>query len=293
MGRPSTYASIIKTIQDRQYVELTDRSFHPTATGMVVTDKLVKHFPDIFDVRFTAQMEDRLDSVEEGRVEWVRVLEDFYGPFSKDLRKAAEEMIHAKAEAQPSDYTCESCGKAMVYKFSRNGRYLACTGYPDCKTTHPVDKNGKKLEKMVVDVACPKCGKPLLKRTGRFGPFLSCTTYPDCDGIVNLDKKGFIKPPAAPPLQVDLPCPKCDSPLNLRRGKRGPWLSCSKYPKCRGRLGWKTLDEEKKKDLEDRLVEHEKANPQPILKTLDGAPIGDEHTPTALETAETPGNGAS
>jgi len=283
IGRPSTYASIIQTIQDRGYVEQIARAFHPTHLGIVVTDKLVKHFPKVLDVRFTAHMEDELDRIEDAQAEWVAVLEEFYGPFSKDLAAAGEKMVHARAEEQPSDYKCQTCGRAMVYRLSRNGRYLACTGYPDCKTTYPVDREGKKLQQVTVDVACPKCSSPMVQRMGRFGPFLSCSKYPDCDGVVNLDRAGHVKHPAAPPLQVDLPCPRCQSPLNLRRSKRGPWLSCSKYPKCRGRLGFKTLEEDRRKELELKLLNHEKANPTPQLKTLGGAPIGEKHTPQPLE----------
>jgi len=283
IGRPSTYAAIIQTIQDRNYVKLEDRSFRPTDVGIVVTKKLVKHFPKIFDVRFTAHMEDELDKIEDAQIDWQRVLEEFYGPFSDDLKKAGEEMVHAKAESQPSDYKCGECGRAMVYRFSKNGRYLACTGYPDCKTTYPVDKDGKKIELESVDVACPKCGKAMVTRQGRFGMFLSCSTYPDCDGVLNLDKKGFVKHPSAPPLQVELECPKCGKPLNLRRGKRGPWLSCSTWPKCRGRAAWKTLPDETRKQLEAKLIEHERQHPVPEIRTLDGTPIGDEHKPQPLE----------
>jgi len=287
IGRPSTYASIIQTIQDRKYVELVERSFRPTMLGKVVTDKLVKHFPKVFDVRFTARMEDQLDQVEEHREDWTRVLDGFYGPFHTTLERAGEEMVSARDESEPSDYTCESCGKAMVYRFSRNGRYLACTGYPECRTTHPVDEEGKKISQVVVDIACPSCRAPMIIRRGRFGPFLSCSKYPECKGVVKLDKKGLVKPPAAPPLTVELPCPKCKAKLNLRRGKRGPWLSCSKYPKCRGRLGWSTLTDEQKKQLELDLMNHEKAHPQPVLTTLDGTPIGDGHLPRAVQRPDT------
>ncbi len=282
IGRPSTYAAIIKTIQDRGYVEQIDRSFHPTDLGIVVTDKLVKHFPKVLDIRFTAHMEDQLDKVELHEARWDAVLAEFYGPFSENLARATEEMVHAKAESEPSDYKCEKCDKEMVYRFSRNGRYLACTGYPDCKTTYPVDREGKKVEKTIVDVACPKCGDPLLLRKGRFGPFLSCQKYPDCDGVLNLDRKGFVKMPSAPPLQIDLPCPKCDAPLNLRRGKRGPWLSCSKYPKCRGRAGWKSQDEETIKRLELELMNHEKAHPMDPIRTITGDEINDEYAPRPI-----------
>jgi DNA topoisomerase-1 len=273
IGRPSTYAAIIQTIQARKYVLIADRTFRPTDIGKVVTDKLVKHFPRVFDVRFTAEMEDQLDQVEENHQDWVKVLEDFYGPFHGNLERAAEEMVHARAESQPSQYTCPDCGKPMVYRLSKTGRYLACTGYPDCKTTCPVDESGKKVTVSHTDVACPNCSKPLVLRKGRFGPFLSCSDYPACKGLVKVDKKGGIKLPAAPPLLIETPCPKCGAKLNLRRSARGPWLSCSKYPKCRGRLGFKALTPEQQKDLEVQLLNHEKANPVPVLRKLDGTPV--------------------
>ena len=283
IGRPSTYAAIIQTIQAREYVKLVERSFCPTDLGVVVTGKLVTYFPETFDVRFTAHMEEQLDEVEHSSADWVHVLEAFYGPFQKRLAHATEEMVHARAETQPSDYTCKTCDRPMVYRFSRNGRYLACTGYPDCQQTHPVDSDGKIIERKTVDVACPKCNKPLLLRRGRFGPFLSCAQYPECDGVVNLDRKGFVKHPSAPPLEIEHKCPKCDSPLYLRRGKRGPWLACSKYPKCRGRLGWTTLDDAQRAALEKKLVQHEMQNPQPIIKKVDGTPIGADYQPVEIE----------
>jgi len=286
IGRPSTYASIIQTIQTREYVKQVDRSFHATELGMKVNDKLLAHFPDVFDVRFTARMEERLDEVEEARQDWVKVLEDFYGPFKNDLKKAAEEMVHARAETEPSDYTCPDCGKEMVYRWSRHGKYLACTGYPDCKKTFPVDNNGHKVEQSHVDIACPICGEAMIKRQGRYGPFLSCPRYPDCKGVVNLDKKGGVKLPTAPPLETDLPCPKCDKPLHLRRSARGPWLSCSGFPKCRGRLGWKTLTPAQQKQWELKLLHHEKANPQPVIKTVEGAPVENGYPPREPAPAE-------
>ncbi len=282
IGRPSTYASIIKTIQDREYVKLLDRSFHPTHLGEVVVDKLVKHFPQVFDVRFTAHMEDELDRVEEHGEDWQKILREFYAPFQEKLETAREEMVHAKAETEPSEYTCESCGKPMVYRFSRTGRYLACTGYPDCKQTHPVDKDGRKIEKVYVDIACPECGAPMVKRRGRYGPFLSCSRYPDCKGVVNLDRKGHVKHPSPPPLEVEIECPKCGANVNLRRGKRGPWMSCSKYPKCRGRVGFKKLDDSVRAELERKLEAHEADHPVPRVTTLTGQDVGDEHTPEPL-----------
>jgi len=273
IGRPSTYAAIIKTIQDREYVRIMDRAFQPTHLGTVVTDRLIQHMPRVFDIRFTAHLEDQLDDVEAGQVEWVDILKRFYGPFHENLEKAAEEMVHVQAESEPSEYKCDKCGKPMAYRLNKNGRYLSCTGYPDCKNTMPVDEDGRPARPALTDIACPACGKPLQMRKGRYGPFLSCSDYPECKSIVNLDRKGGVKLPAPPPLKVELTCPKCDSPLNLRRSKRGPWLACSAFPKCRGRLGWKTLTDEQQKDLELRLMNHEKDHPQPVIKTMSGTPV--------------------
>jgi DNA topoisomerase-1 len=281
IGRPSTYASIISTIQDRKYVRLMNRAFMPTDLGKVVTDKLVAHFPQLFDVRFTARMEDQLDKVEERHEDWLGLLRNFYGPFKTDLTAAAANMVHARAESKPSDYKCDECGKPMAYRFSKNGRYLACTGYPECKTTYPVDESGQRVTKQTVDLACPKCKAAMVLRKGRFGAFLSCSRYPDCDGIVKLDKKGVVKPPTAPPLQVDVPCPKCQAPLYLRRSARGPWLSCSKYPKCRGRQAWVALDDPVKKALSTALEAHEAANPVSPLTRLGGTPLPPRYTPGA------------
>ena len=231
IGRPSTYANIIQTILDREYVKLEDRSFRPSDLGMIVTDKLVKHFPEVFDVHFTAEMENKLDKIEEHNADWVQVLRDFYGPFDIEVKKAAQEMVHAKAETQPSDYTCEDCGKPMVYRFSKNGRYLACTGYPECKRTHPVDADGKPVVRVEVDVTCPNCGKKMLLRRSRFGPFLGCQDYPTCKSILPCDKDGN-------PLKVvkeeDVKetCQVCGSPMLVKRKGRRPFMGCSRYPDC-------------------------------------------------------------
>ncbi|MDP6546607.1 MAG: type I DNA topoisomerase [Phycisphaerae bacterium] len=273
IGRPSTYAAIIKTIQDREYVLIQERTFRPTHLGTVVTDRLVQHMPRVFDIRFTAHLEDQLDDVEAGQVEWVDILKRFYGPFHENLEKAAEDMVHVQAESEPSEYKCDKCGKPMAYRLNKNGRYLSCTGYPECKSTMPVDEDGKIARPALTDIACSVCGKALQMRKGRYGPFLSCSDYPECKSIVNLDRKGGVKLPSPPPLQVELTCPKCEAPLNLRRSKRGPWLACSTFPKCRGRLGWKTLTDEQRKDLETRLMNHEKEHPQPVIKTMGGTAV--------------------
>jgi len=232
IGRPSTYANIIQTVQDRRYVELENKSFRPTDLGVVVNDKLVQHFPDIFDVRFTAHMEDELDRVEEAEVDWVAILQEFYDPFSKDLAKASEEMVHAKAEATPSDYTCAKCGKPMVYRFSKNGRYLACTGYPDCDQTNPVDRDGKLVERKVVDLPCPQCGSEMVVRRSRYGVFLGCTKYPKCKGTAQCDKDGnALKVVKADDLTET--CEQCGSPMAVKFKGRRAFLACTAYPECK------------------------------------------------------------
>ena len=234
IGRPSTYATIIQTIQDRNYVRLEDRSFRPTDLGIVVTDKLGQFFPRLLDERFTAHMEDQLDKVEEDQLDWVHLLEEFYGPFKKELEHASQAMVHAKAESEPSEYTCEICSRPMVYRFSKNGRYLACTGYPECKTTYPVDENGKKIERIDVDIPCPLCGKsPMVQRRSRFGTFLGCTDYPNCKGTVACDKDGNpLK--TVKPQDIHETCPDCGKPMSVRFKGRRAFLGCTGYPQCKG-----------------------------------------------------------
>ncbi len=282
IGRPSTYAQIIQVIQNRKYVEKIQHRFYATDLGKIITDKLIEAFPEIMQVGYTRDMEQLLDDIEENHADWVRMLHQFYGPFKQNLDAAYQGMEHAKAEIQPAPHICPQCGNGTVYRFGRNGRFLSCSKYPDCKYAAPIDREGNPMFPEQTDVACPRCGSPLLLKKGRFGPFLSCSKYPDCDGIVNLDKKGFVSAPKVPPLRTDVPCPKCEAPLNLRRSARGPWLSCSKFPKCRGRLGWNTLDERIKARWEEALVSHEKIHPQPAIYRLDGHLIGDSYRPQAF-----------
>ncbi|MBW2610143.1 MAG: type I DNA topoisomerase [Deltaproteobacteria bacterium] len=281
IGRPSTYAQIIQVIQARKYAEKSQNRFFATDLGKVVTDKLVEAFPEILQVGYTRDMEQQLDDIEEKHADWVQMLHKFYGQFKRSLDAAYQDMNHAKTETQPAPHTCPDCGGATVYRFGKNGRFLSCANYPECKFAAPIDRDGNLVAPAQTEVACPKCGKPMLQRKGRFGLFLSCAGYPECDGIVNLDKKGLVSPPKVPPLITDLHCPKCESPLNLRRGARGPWLSCSKFPKCRGRKGWAPLGEEIKAKWEKALEEHEKAHPRPIIRKLDGTPVGDDYKPQA------------
>jgi len=282
IGRPSTYADIIAKIQDRKYVELIGRAFHATDLGEVVTDKLVEAFPTIMDVGYTREMEAELDKVEEEHLDWVEMLQRFYGPFSENLERAHEELSHAKAEVQPAppEYRCEKCGAGLVYRFGRNGRFLSCSRYPECEYAAPVDRQGRPRTAEYVNVRCPKTGRAMVRKTGRFGPFLATPLEKgesqDAGMILNIDKKGHVTAPAPPPLLTDLLCEKCESPLNLRGGIRGPWLGCSRFPKCRGRGKWAALPEAQRAALEKALATHEKAHPVPIIRTLDGRALTDE-----------------
>jgi DNA topoisomerase-1 len=273
IGRPSTYASIINVIQQRGYVELADRRFHATPTGEVVTDKLLEAFPQLMDVGYTREMEGELDKIAYHNMDWIKMLEQFYGPFAEALEHAHETMKHAKAETQPAPYKCPRCGSRTVYRFGKNGMFLSCGTYPACDYAAPIDREGRPLLPERVNVACPEDGSPMILRTGRFGKFLASVNYPEIKCVVNLDKKGAIKYPAPPPVRTDLKCEKCGSPLNLRRGKRGPWLGCSTFPKCRGRMAWTKVDEATQKKLMALLEESERANPQVVIHTLDGRQI--------------------
>ena len=199
IGRPSTYAPILSTIKERGYVERADGRFRPLELGFVVSEQLTEHFPDIVDPGFTAQMEDGLDQIARGERNWAPFLQDFYHPFEKSLKTAEERMEKVKLADEPTDETCEQCGRPMVIKLGRYGRFIACTGYPECKNTKPL------LVKM--GVKCPKCGGDLVQRqTKKRRTFYGCANYPDCDFATN-----------SRPLPQ--PCPQC-SGLMVMRGKR-------------------------------------------------------------------------
>jgi DNA topoisomerase-1 len=246
IGRPSTYASIIATIQDRGYVEAKGRTLYATPLGIKVTEKLIEGFPDIMETSFTRTIEAELDQVEEAQKDWVEVVQDFYGPLERDLATAEERMTHARAEQTPSEYKCPKCGAMMAYRLSKRGkRFLSCSRYPECDGAQNVDAEGKPVEQEVTAFNCPTCGKPMIKRMGRFGPFLGCSGYPDCKVIQNLDKNtGEPLPPKPPPEDTGLVCPKCGKKhIAVRQGKRGPFMSCLGFPKCRTVLPAERLEE--------------------------------------------------
>lgn len=252
IGRPSTYSPIITTIQTRKYVQLAQRRFHATALGEAVTERLVKYFPRVLDVKFTSKMEDELDEIAEGRLDWKEVLKDFYDAFSVNLAKAKIEMEKATEE---SPYKCPNCAKPMLYRFSQGGRFLGCSGYPECRTSLPVDAEGKPVERAApvqTDKKCPKCGSTMVIRDGRRGRFLACSAYPKCRSTLPLDDAG--NPVDKPqPIPTDKKCPKCGSAMVIRSGRRGQFLSCSAYPKC------KTTAE-----LDDQKETAQTEGPQPV-----------------------------
>jgi DNA topoisomerase-1 len=227
IGRPSTYAPIIQTIQDRLYVEQKERRFFATDLGMAVTDLLVKHFPKILDLKFTAHMEDELDDIATAKEDMVKVLDEFYYPFQEALKTAETEMERVQI---PTSEVCHVCGSPMVLKVGKTGQFLGCSKYPECKATRPLGGQPR-AEAALSEHSCPKCGKPLLIRENKRGEkFLSCSGYPECKESFNMDDQGN---PVPSRIETEHVCDKCGKPMVLRQGRRGPFLGCTGYPKCR------------------------------------------------------------
>ena len=224
IGRPSTYAAILSTIQDKEYVEKKEGRFFPTDLGKIVTELLLDAFPRVMDVQFTARMEEELDEVEEGKIDWQSVLGEFYGPFKKSLAAAEAQMRDVKREEKPTDLVCEKCGSPMVIKWGRMGRFLACSGYPDCKNTKDfVEENGtiRVVEDLPTEETCPTCGKPMVNKRGRFGRFLACSDYPTCKTTRPITLKGVA-------------CPDCGGGLAERKSRFGKsFFGCVNYPNCK------------------------------------------------------------
>jgi len=230
IGRPSTYAAIISNILDREYVSQNEsRQLVPTDLGFLVTDLLVESFPDILNVEFTAGMEDELDKIEDGKEKWTKAMKRFYTPFERDLKKAAKEMRDVKRQEVPTDIACEKCGALMVVKWGRNGEFIACPKYPECKNT----KNFKRSDEGEIEIAveeevneaCEKCGRPMLLRFGKFGKFLGCSGYPECKNIQPLQK----------PVDLGVKCPECkEGNIKERKSRWGKmFYGCDKYPECK------------------------------------------------------------
>ena len=230
IGRPSTYAAIISNILDREYVIQNEgRSLAPTDLGFLVTDLLVESFPDILNVEFTAGMEDELDKIEIGKEKWTKAMKRFYTPFSRDLKKAEKEMRDVKRQEVPTDLDCDKCGAKMVIKWGRNGEFLACPQYPECKNTKNFkrDDNGgiEIVPEEEVNESCELCGRPMLLRWGKFGKFLGCSGYPECKNIQPLEK----------PVDLGIECPECkQGSIKERKSRWGKiFYGCDRYPECK------------------------------------------------------------
>ena len=234
IGRPSTYATIISNINQRAYVRVEKGRFRPTELGFLVTDLLVKNFPEIMDIRFTAQMEGDLDRIERGQVRWTNVLKKFYERFQHELEKAKAEM---KGE-MPAGVECPECGRPMVIRSGRNGLFLACSGYPECTYTSNFerDEKGRVVAEKIpevseAEVVCEKCGKPMVVKRGRFGAFLACSGYPKCKNTKSLNGVNATHNGEPPPEQSV--CKVCGGKMVVKVSKKGQrFLACENYPKC-------------------------------------------------------------
>jgi DNA topoisomerase I len=231
VGRPSTYASILSTIQDREYVKKEGGKFSPTELGFIVTDLLLESFNDLFDVKYTARMEEELDEIEEGKMDWRQAMSEFYERFQRDLDHAERNMTDIKRMEEPTDYICDKCGKPMVIKWGRNGRFIACTGYPDCRSTRELPANETTGDMMEQDAQeyCENCGREMVLKKGRFGTFFACTGYPDCKTTKKIGATEQKK--ADVPLDED--CPNCGNKLVMKFGRFGEFTACSNYPTCK------------------------------------------------------------
>src|ERR1035438_3887132 len=238
IGRPSTYATILSTIQERMYAQKIGGKFTPTEIGLVVTDLLVENFKDIFDFQYTARLEEELDEIEEGKQTGNEALNEFYKKFSKDLKYAEKHMENIKRMEKPTDEKCELCGAPLVIKWGKHGSFYACSTYdkenPDtCKFTkeNPInlpDLDSADVQETAQEEYCENCGRVMVLKRGRFGQFMACTGYPDCKTTRRLDQGKKV-----PDIPLDELCPKCGRNMMLRHGRFGEFTSCSGYPECK------------------------------------------------------------
>jgi len=234
IGRPSTYAPTISTIIARNYVERDEKKrLAPTEMAFIVNKLLVEHFPDVVDYKFTAELEDDLDKIASGKAKWDKTIDNFYKPFIKNLEKKNKELNKKELTEEKTDEKCEKCGSNMIVKIGRFGKFIACSNYPECKTTKQIttgdkDHNGQKdsiqleeLAKKYAGVKCDKCGSDMVGKIGRFGPFIACANYPKCKNILDTNGTG-------------IHCPQCDTgEISKKRGRRGIFYACNQYPECK------------------------------------------------------------
>jgi DNA topoisomerase I len=238
IGRPSTYSAILSTIQERQYVQKLGGKFTPTEIGLVVTDLLVENFRDIFDVAYTARLEEELDEIEEGKEKWTDTLADFYKKFQKDLKYAEKHMENIKRMEKPTDEKCERCGAPLVIKWGKHGSFYACSTYDKedpntCTFTkeNPInlpDLDSADVQETSQEEYCENCGRVMVLKRGRFGQFMACTGYPDCKTTRRLDQGKKV-----PDIPLDELCPKCGRNMMIRHGRFGEFTACSGYPECK------------------------------------------------------------
>ena len=239
IGRPSTYAAILSTIQERQYVQKIGGKFIPTEIGLVVTDLLVENFRDIFDVQYTARLEEELDEIEEGKEKWQDAMSEFYKKFQKDLKYAEKHMENIKRMEKPTDEKCEKCGAPLVIKWGKHGSFYACSTYDKddpntCTFTkeNPINlpdlDSADMQETGAAEEYCENCGRVMVLKRGRFGQFMACTGYPDCKTTRRLDQGKKV-----PDIPLDELCPKCGRNMMIRHGRYGEFTTCSGYPECK------------------------------------------------------------
>ena len=236
IGRPSTYAAILANISGRDYVIIEKKRFKPTELGLLVTQLLIKSFPEILTAEFTAKMEVNLDKIAQGKVKWTDLMGKFYGSFKKDLDRAEKEI---KGEVL-TDITCSKCKRPMAIKSGRNGVFLACTGYPECKNTADFirDEKGKIIMETTHEMGkeegtCEKCGKPMVVKRGKFGPFLGCSGYPECKNTQDIGSKETADQKQQPIIEPGAKCKKCDGRMLVKRSRTGnKFFACENYPKC-------------------------------------------------------------
>jgi DNA topoisomerase I len=238
IGRPSTYSAILSTIQERQYVTKIGGKFSPTEIGLVVTDLLVENFRDIFDVQYTARLEEELDEIEEGKEGWTDALAEFYKKFEKDLKYASKHMENIKRMEKPTDEKCERCGSPLVIKWGKHGSFYACSSYDkedpnSCTFTkeNPInlpDLDTADVQETTQEEYCENCGRTMVLKRGRFGQFMACTGYPDCKTTRRLDQGKRV-----PDITLEELCPKCQRNMVIRHGRYGEFTSCSGYPECK------------------------------------------------------------
>jgi DNA topoisomerase-1 len=226
IGRPSTYASIMNTLVTRKYVRLEKRTFFPEDTGRVVTKLLTEHFSQYVDYDFTAELEEELDAISRGELAWIPAIKQFWDPFIALLRRKDQEVKKEDVTTEKTDKICPECGKELVIKLGRAGRFLACSGFPDCRHTEALNSDGQEAEEPEIsDEKCDKCDSPMLIKTGRYGKFLACSGYPKCKNIQPLEK----------PKSTEIACPECgEGEMMEKKSRYGKiFYSCNRYPKCK------------------------------------------------------------